>query len=141
MNEGRKGMGKTYQQALEESERLLLMSDDALFHELGLRIEDSNRPGGEERNQYYSGEFLAVEPTMGTGILTDIGRRWWSNFEPQLMQLLCDPNNKDIKGLTGNKSIPALAAGLAGSALAGLAAPSVVIVVASIVALKISEAG
>ncbi len=135
-------MDDMHQQALHESERLSQMSDDALFHELGLRIEDSNLPGGEERKKHYSGEFLAADTTMGTGILAEIGRRWWSSLEPQLMQLLCDTNNQEIKELTGgNKSIPALAAGLAVSALAAIAAPSVVIVVSSIIALKISESG
>jgi hypothetical protein len=129
------------QQALNEAERLVQLSDEDLFHELGLRIEDSNLPGGEERKKYYSGEFVAADRTMGTGILADIGHRWWRNLEPQLMQLICDPNNREIEQLTGNQSIPALAAGLAVSALSGIAAPAVVIVISSIVALKISEAG
>ena len=134
-------MDKTYEAALEQATRLTDLSDDALLHELGLRIEDTKRPGGDERSQHYSEEFLASDPTMGSGILTEIGRRWWRNLEPQLRQLLCDSNNKEVKELTGNKSIPALAAGLAVSALGALAAPSVVIVVSSILALKISDAG
>jgi hypothetical protein len=134
-------MDETHQQALQEAERLSQLSDEALFHELGLRVEDVKRPGGEERQQYYSGEFLAPDATMGAGVLGEIGRRWWGNLEPQLMHLVCDPNNKEMKELTGNRSIPALAAGLAVSGLAVLAAPSVVIVVSSILALKISEAG
>jgi hypothetical protein len=134
-------MDKMFEEALEQAMRLSDLSDDALFHELGLRVEDIKRPGGEERQQHYSGEFLASDPTMGTSALSEIGRRWWGNLEPQLMQLVCDPNNQEIKQLTGNKSIPPLSAGLAISVLAALAAPSVVIVVSSILALKISEAG
>jgi hypothetical protein len=134
-------MDTTHQQALEEVERLLRLNDEALLHELGLRIEDSKRPGGLERQQHYSGEFLAADPTMGTGLLAEIGRHWWNNLEPQLMPLICDPNNKEMKELTGNKSLPALAVGLTVSGLTALAAPAVVIVVSSILALKISEAG
>jgi hypothetical protein len=134
-------MHEVHQQALEEADRLAQLNLESLFHELGLRVEDAKRPGGDQRQQHYSGEFLAADAAMGTGVLAEIGRRWWANLEPQLMQLICDPNNNEMRELTGNRSIPALAAGLAVSVLAVLAAPSVVIVVSSILALKIAEAG
>jgi hypothetical protein len=134
-------MDERLQLALQEAERLSQFDDEALFHELGLRTEDAKRPGGAERQQGYSGEFLTLDPTMGASVLGEIGRRWWRNLEPQLMHMVCDPNNKEMRELTGNRSIPALAAGLAVSGLAAVAAPSVVIVVTSILALKISESG
>jgi hypothetical protein len=131
-----------YADALQEAKRLSDLSDDNLFHELGVRLEDAKRSGAQQRQQQYSGDFSAAENVMGSeALLQEIGRRWWLNLEPELMRIVCDPNNKEIEQVIGNKSIPALAAGLAVSALAALAAPSVVIVISSILALKISEAG
>src|SRR5258708_5449492 len=86
-----------YDEALEQAKRLSDLNDDALFHELGLRVEDAKRPGGEERQLHFSAEFLAADPTMGAGVLSEIGHRWWRNLEPQLMQLVCDPNNKESR--------------------------------------------
>jgi hypothetical protein len=128
------------QQALREAERLSALDDKTRLYELGLRVEDAKLLGGDKRQLHYSGKFQAPEGATKS-VLVEIGQRWWSDLEPGLMRLVCDPNNKEIRKLIGNVSIPALAAALAVSVVATIGAPSLVIVASSILAMKISESG
>jgi hypothetical protein len=130
------------QTALKEAERLAVLSDNALFHELGVRHEDAKRPGGEERKNLFAAEFLAADTTMSGSLLTEIGRNWWNDFEPQMMRWLCEQSNADMQRLTEGRSIPQLAAGLAVAGVTALMAPPAwVIVATTLVATKISESG
>ena len=130
------------QTALKEAERLAELSDEALFHELGVRHEDAKRAGGDERKESFSAEFLAADATMSSSLLAQIGRNWWSDFEPQLMRWLCEQSNPDVQRITGGRSVPQLAAGLAVAGITALAVPPAWLIVATtLVATKISESG
>jgi hypothetical protein len=84
-----------YQEALEEARRLTSLSDEALLEQLGLRVQDVEHPGGEERAQQYSADFTqAAEEMLSTEDLKKIGRRWWAKLEPALMQLVCTQNEE-----------------------------------------------
>lgn len=134
-----------YDAALVEAERLSELSDDALFEELGLRVEAKSQPGGEDLVTSFHADFAAQVGDMGkaSDLLRKIGRKWWENLEPQLMALLCDPKNSETQKITGNKSIPQLAAGLAVAALAAAVAapPAWIIVATTILATKVADTG
>ena len=133
-----------YNDALKEAERLSKMSDDRLLEELGLRAKDIERPGGEQRAQYFSGDFAVDAKDQGVGdFLLKAGRHSWADLQPKMMNLICDPNNADVRKLAGNKSIPQVAAGLATAAVAALIAapPAWVIVAATLIASSLVESG
>jgi hypothetical protein len=134
-------METTHDEALTEATRLSELGREALFHELGVRIEDAKRQGGEGRMQAFSGEFLAPDRSMSSSTLIVIGRRWWEDFEPRLMALVCDSKNKDMQKITANRSIPQVAAGLVGAGVTALAPPAWAIVAATILAAMIVESG
>jgi hypothetical protein len=135
----------SYHEALEEAERLSELSDDALIEELGRRVHATEQPGGQELARRFSGDFAAKAGDMGraTELLKDLGRRWWKKLEPEFMKWVCDPSNEDIKRLSGSKSIPQVAAGLATAAVtAAIAAPPAwIIVVTTLLATKICDTG
>jgi hypothetical protein len=133
-----------YDAALAEASRLSELSDDALLEELGLRVEAKQLPGGEMLVASFDADFTVVATEMGAGgdLLRKIGRRWWENLEPQLMAMLCDPANPDTLKITGNRSIPQIAAGLAVAGLTSIVAPPAwLIVAATILAAKIADSG
>lgn len=131
-----------YEEALREAEKLAVRSDDDLFEQLGLRIQDIQNLGGYPRSLRYSAEFAQEAADMlSTEDLKKVGRRWWQKLEPQLMNLVCS-DNPDIKQITSGKSIPQVAASLATAGLiSALAPPAWVIVATSILAAKIAESG
>jgi hypothetical protein len=133
----------SYKEALTVAKRLIEQSDEALFEELGLRIEDMKNIGGYERSKQYSAEYAQVADDMlSFGDLKEIGRRWWQKIEQFLMELLCDQNKEDLKQITQGKTIPEIAAGLATAALvSALAPPAWVIVATTILAAKIAKTG
>jgi hypothetical protein len=134
-------MEPTHKEALKEAMRLSELDHEALFHELGVRIEDAKRPGGEGRMQAFSGEFLAPDKTMSWSVLAVVGRRWWEAFEPQLMALVCDSKNEDMQRITASRSIPEVAAGLVGAGVMALAPPAWAIVAATVLAGMIVDSG
>jgi hypothetical protein len=131
-----------YQDALREAEKLAKRSDDDLFEQLGLRIQDVQNTGGYSRSMNYSADFAQIADDMlSTEDLKRVGRRWWKNLEPQLMNLVCT-NNAEMKQITSGKTIPQIAASLATAGLVStLAPPAWVIVATSILAAKIFESG
>lgn len=131
-----------YQEALREAEKLSARSDDDLFEQLGLRIQDMQNPGGYSRSMRYSAEFgQEAADMLSTEDLKKVGRRWWQKLEPQLMNLVCT-NNAEIKQITSGKTIPQIAASLATAGLVStIAPPAWVIVASSILAAKIFESG
>ena len=131
-----------YQEALREAEKLATRSDDDLFEQLGLRIQDMQNPGGYARAMNYSAEFAQdADDMLSTEDLKRLGRRWWAKLEPQLMNLVCT-NNAEMKQITSGKTIPQVAASLSTAALVSmLAPPAWVIVATSILAAKIFESG
>jgi hypothetical protein len=99
--------------------------------------------GGYKRSQEYSAEFAQdVEDMLSMEDLRNIGRRWWKKLEPELMNLLCDQNNEDLRKITSGKTIPQIAASLATAAvISAFAPPAWIIVATSILAAKIVETG
>lgn len=134
-------MEPTYEEALKEATRLSELDHEALFHELGVRIEDAKRAGGEGRVQAFSGEFLAPDKSMSWSVLAVVGRRWWEALEPKLMALVCDSKNKDMQRITASRSIPQVAAGLVGAGVMALAPPAWAIVAATVLAGMIVDSG
>ena len=134
----------TYEDALNEAQKLARMNEDALMEQLGLRIKDQELPGGEERSQSFSGDFAQNAEDMGlsAAALREFGQRFWKKLEPRIMEMVCDKDNEEMKKLTKGKSIPQVAASLATAAVVtAWAAPAWVIVIASILALKLTETG
>src|SRR5215467_14256876 len=131
-----------YQEALGAAEKLAARSDDDLFEQLGLRIQDMQNAGGYSRSMRYSAEFAQeADDMLSTEDLKKVGRRWWQKLEPQLMNLVCT-NNPEMKQITSGKTIPQIAASLATAGLvSALAPPAWVIVAASILAAKIFDSG
>lgn len=137
-------MSITYEAAKAEAERLSRLSEARLLQELGLRAEDRIRDeNGDDRAGSFEGAFAAREPAMSGGRLEEIGRRWWGKLRNELMKVLCDPSNDDVKKLTGNKSVPDVAAALAVLAVGATVAspPAWVIVGATLIAKKVVQSG
>jgi hypothetical protein len=133
-----------YQEALAAAEELgEFETEDEVFENLGLRIEDIKNVDGYERVQHYSAEFVQdAEDMLGVEDLKKIGKKWWKKLEPKLMALVCEPGNADLLKLTGGQNIPEMAAGLATAAVVStLAPPAWLIVATSILATKILSAG
>lgn len=132
-----------YDSAFEEAEKLKDYNEEVLYEQLGLRILDIINIGGYERSKKYTAEFTQVAEDMG--IIDDLkafGRRWWRKLEPQLMSLVCDENNEEMKKITGDKTIPQIAASLATSAvILALAPPAWIIVATTILAHKLAKSG
>ena len=82
-----------YEQAFNEAAKLTKRSEDALYEQLGLRIQDMQNIGGYERSKQYSAEFAQEAEAM---LLTE-----------DLKQLVhyhsgCTPNNVSIDLKTGD---------------------------------------
>jgi hypothetical protein len=74
--------------------------------------------------------------------LKKMGRRWWRKLQPELMVMVCDQSNPEMQQITGSKTIPQIAAGLASAAVvAVLGPPAWVIVATTILATKIVSTG
>jgi hypothetical protein len=123
----------SYDELRHEAESLSGLSADALIEELGRRVNTDMGRTGQGR----AGTFGSEE------VLKDIGHRWWKHLEPELMGLICDPTNKDMQQLTGNRSVPQLAAGLAAAAVAAAVSvpPTWLIVATTLLAMKVTDAG
>jgi hypothetical protein len=135
--------GTNYDAALAEATRLDGQSDDQLFEELGLRLQDVMNPGGYERVQHYSGKFTHAAKDLGfTDDLKEFGRRWWLNLEPEILGFVCNKNDADRDALTKGKTIPQIAASLAtAGVVSAFGPPAWVIVATSIVAAKLADTG
>ena len=134
-----------YDKALAESLKLEKLSEDALFEQLGLRIQDAiNNPGGWDRSKDYTGDFAQAGGDMlSFEDLKKIGHKWWYNFEGEMISILCTPGNDDLKSLTNGKTIPQVAAGLATAGIAAALAtpPAWVIIGTTLLATKLAETG
>jgi hypothetical protein len=131
-----------YQEALKAATRLTKLSDDALYEQLGMRLKDKDNPGGEDRVQQYSADYAeSAAALLSTNELKKFGKLWWDKLEPKLQELVCS-ENKELALITGNKTLPEIAASLATATLvASLAPPAWIIVATSIFASKIVETG
>lgn len=132
-----------YEEAYKESQKLSEMSDESLYEELGLRMQDIYNVEGYQRSQKFSADFEEVADDMlSLGDLKIIGQRWMRNIEKKLMELLCKENNEELKKITEGKTIPEIAAAFATTAvISAFAPPAWLIVAVTIVAAKIVEAG
>lgn len=134
---------KNYDAALHAAEALNEYDSDALLRELGKRIEDKTQPGGEERSQRFTADYVDASKTQSWEFLEEVGRRWYKNAEAELMKFLCAKDSPERSQLTSGKTIPQVAASLATAGLlAALAAPpGWVIVATTILAQKLAETG
>ncbi len=133
-----------YEKALEATQDLTEKSDETLFEELGLRRQDLYNAGGYERSQQYRAEFAQdAKEMLSTEDLKEIGRRWWKNLEPEVMNLICNKKNEEFKTITSGRTIPQMAAAIATWGLFTVIAgpPSWAVVLASLVATKVAETG
>lgn len=133
-----------YEKALEAARNLTEKSDEALFEELGLRLQDVYNMGGYKRAQEYKSEYAQeAQDMLSTADLKEFGSRWWKKLQPEIMTLVCDEKNEEFKQITGGKTIPQMAAALATWGLFTVIAgpPSWAVVLASIVATKVAETG
>jgi hypothetical protein len=133
----------TYDQALATAQALSERSDDALFAELGLRIQDIQNIGGYQRTQQFTGDFVQEAPDMlSVDDLRRVGRKWWQKLEPELMNVVCDKSNEEMGKITGGRTIPQIAASLATMGLVSLMAPPAWLIVAmTLLATKIASTG
>lgn len=133
-----------YGEALKEADKLAKKNEEILYEELGLRIRDMQNIGGYERSQKYTAEFAQADAKdmLDMKDLKEVGKRWWSKIEKELISLICDPKNTEMREITSGKTIPQVAASLATAALISAAAPPAWLIVAtSILAAKIAETG
>jgi hypothetical protein len=132
-----------FEDALNEAQRLGDMSDERLYEELGLRMQDIYNADGYQRSQAFSAEFEEVADDMlSLGDLRKIGQRWMRNIEDKVMELLCTEKNEELKQITEGKTIPQIAATLATTAVISVFAPPAWLIVAvTILAAKVAEAG
>jgi hypothetical protein len=134
---------RNYEEALRAAQNLTQRSDEFLFEELGLRIRDMQNIKGYERSTHYSADFSQVaEDMLSMEDLKKVGRKWYSKMEKVLMDMICDPQNEEVRKITSGKTIPQVAASLATAAvISALAPPAWIIVATSLFALKIAETG
>lgn len=143
---------QTTEETIEHQvDRLWLKNEQDLYTTLGITQQaiDTARATHDtealEQAQQYDAQFSAEDTEMG--VLEDLrafGQAWWTKLEPQLHDLLCNKQNEQHDELMealadGAKT---LAVVLAPALVAQVAAlPPVAIVVATIAAKKIAEAG
>ena len=132
-----------YGEALEAAEMLVERSEDDLYSELGLRIQDMQNLGGYERSQQFAADFEQVsEDMLSMGDVKRIGERWWNKLEPELMSLLCEEENEEAKRIFSGKTIPEAVAALTTMALvSALAPPAWIVVATSILVVKVVDTG
>jgi hypothetical protein len=134
-----------YEDALSAAEELNRRSDEALYEELGLRIEDMQNIGGYGRSKLYSSDDFAqpyANDMQSTDKLREIGKRWYKKLEAELMKVICEENNEDMKKITSGKTVPQIAASLATAGVVSLMAPPAWLIVAvSIIAAKVAKSG
>lgn len=132
-----------YEEAFKEAQRLSEMSDERLYEELGLRMQDIINVDGYQRSQQFSADFEEVADDMlSLGDLKRIGQRWMRNIEKRLMKILCEENNTELKQITQGKTIPEVAATFATTALVSVIAPPAWLIIAvTIIAAKVADAG
>ncbi|HLK59682.1 MAG TPA: hypothetical protein VKU00_24185 [Chthonomonadaceae bacterium] len=131
-----------FQEALSTTERLIQESDDTLYEELALRMGDIYNPGGYARSQDFTAAYAEVASDMGLGDnMRRIGKRWWKNIEQEAWKIICKAKDPELKSLLNNQSLPEAAALLAVGALAALAPPAWVIIIAPLIVRKLVSTG
>ncbi len=132
-----------YAAALAAAAELNQYDEDTLIRELGKRVEDAKLPGGEERKQAFQADFVDTSATQGWETLEEVGRAFRGNIESELMAFLCPKNNQEREKLLSGRTIPEVAASLATAGLIAVCAspPAWAIVVATLVARKVTKAG
>lgn len=139
MNEGE------YERAVAVASILAQLPQDDLFEKLGVW-----RKGQTSEEAFPDHESLSYEAAVAGNTLEainadelrEVGRRWWCKIEQQLLGLVCDPSNTNLKQLTNGRTIPQVAAALAtAGVVAAFAPPAWVIVATTIFASKVVETG
>lgn len=138
-------------QVRDAVDRMWQADDDSLYGSLAVRAEAAEKGmalGQLDQPDVRDRELPKLEDEGGPLDMEkarEIGKRWWAKFEPKIYDLLCNKKNpehdKFVDALGG--SAKELAVLLAPSLVASLAGalPAVVVVVATIAAKKIADAG
>lgn len=124
---------------------------DPLYESLAVRAEAAEKGEDLDKLEQYDvrdRELPKVEKEgniLASGMVQEIGKRWWANFEPKIYDLLCNRENpeheKFMDALGGSaKEMAMLLAPTLVASMAG-ALPAVVVVVATIAGKKIADAG
>ena len=141
------------EQAVKQAVNDLWEDDlDGLYLSLATRAQAAEKGESQEvLEQYDADEFdlppLDAEEEGGdiTAVIKKLSEKWWVQFEPKIYDLLCNRENpehdKFMDALGGSaKEVAILLAPSLVASLAG-ALPAVVVVVATIAAKKIADAG
>ena len=136
-------MNEKYEEALKSAEKYYEKSEESLYEELGLRIQDITNVGGYERAQKFEAEFEeAADDLLSFGDLKKIGQRWMENIKNKLMEMICSKDNSELKKITEGKTIPQVVAGLVTAGLVStLAPPAWIIIAVTILVIKLMDAG
>jgi len=139
-------------EALEQQvNRLWLQPEEDLYTTLGINqqavetAEENNDTAKLQKAEQYDTVFSAADTEMGVlDDLKEFGKKWWSELEPRIFDLLCNnknPQHDDLMKALGDGA-KLLAIALAPALVAQAAAlPAVAIVIATIAAKKIADAG
>ena len=132
----------------EAVETLWEDDEDGLLLTLAARAKaEEDGIAGDALQQWNPPEdVFAVDLEAGpewTAMMKEFGERWWKKLEPKLYDLLCNEENEDHDALMGalGDGAKALAVALAGMIVSPGVVPAIAIVVATIAAKKIWDAG
>jgi hypothetical protein len=136
-------LDERYESALKTAEKYYEESEESLYEELGLRIQDITNVGGYERSQKFDAEFEeAAVDLFSFGDLKKIGQRWMENIKNKLMEMICSKEQSELKKITEGKTIPQVVAGLVTAGIVSTFAPPAWIIIAvTILVTKIMDAG
>ena len=136
------------QERWEAVETLWEDDEDGLLLTLAARVKaEEEGIAGEELQQWNPPEdAFAADLEAGpewTAMMKSFGERWWKKLEPKLYDLLCNEENADHDELMEalGDGAKTLAVTLAGLIVAPGVVPAIAIVVATIAAKKIWDAG
>lgn len=147
--------GKEQEMANDTLERqvgkLWLKQEEDLYTTLGIQqqavetAEKKEDAAQLDKAQQYDAVFSAQDTEMGVlDDLKDFGKEWWAKLEPKIYDLLCNdrnPQHDEVMTALG-KGAKMLAVALAPALVAQAAAlPAVAIVLATLAAKKVYEAG
>jgi len=132
----------------EAVETLWEDDEDGLFLTLAARVKakEDGTAGDALRQWNPPEEAFAIDLEAGpewTAMMKEFGERWWKKLEPKLYDLLCNEENKDHNALMEalGEGAKTLAVTLAGLIVAPEVVPAIAVVIATIAAKKIWDAG
>jgi hypothetical protein len=134
----------------QQVNKLWLKQDEDLYTTLGINQQavetaEANQDTDKlEKAQQFDTVFSAQDTEMGVvDDLKEFGKRWWATLEPKIYDLVCNKKNPQHDQFMGALADGAktLAIALAPALVAPGVVPAVAVVVATIAAKKIYDAG